>query len=258
MRARSMASCVMACVLTYRWGGLSASKFEELRQELMKEAMLPDTLRLQLTAVDGTDLVFTEVWESRSAADSFRNGRLALAARSVGAPVPPEPSGLELHRVLGPAGRPTAAASRRVLVVANQSIGNPDLEQKMRRMAASGPCVFHLLVPAGPLSPPTAEQDLEDPTLRDQLYQGAWEQARKLLDEHLNDLRIRGLDVTGEVGMADVVQAVRGLIDRRRFDEVILSTLPAGVSRWLGMDVPSRLRRLLDIPLTIITAESPD
>ena len=38
-------------------------------------------------------------------------------------------------------------------------------------------------------------------------------------------------------------------------DAVIVSTLPAGVSRWLKMDLPSRIDRMTDAPVTTIEAE---
>lgn len=39
-------------------------------------------------------------------------------------------------------------------------------------------------------------------------------------------------------------------------DEVIVSTLPMGMSRWLGEDVPSRLRDSVPVPVTVVTQES--
>ena len=41
------------------------------------------------------------------------------------------------------------------------------------------------------------------------------------------------------------------------FDEIILSTLPAGVSKWLGRDLPSRVRRSFPLPLTHLIEEPP-
>lgn len=246
----------MAVTLTTRWVGLAPEDYERLRQELMKEAPVPEALRLQIAAVSGADLVVTEVWESHRTAEEFRSGPLSRALRRAGIDAPESPEVLEVHRVLGPAGRPTARTSRRVLVVANQTLGSPVLEAELRRQAAAGPCVFHLLVPATPSgAPDVTGAGLEDPFLQDQLMQASLEQARQLLDEHLDALRRSGIDATGEVGLADPATAVRFLIGRRRFDEVILSTLPAGLSRWLGMDLPSRLRRTLEVPLTVLTPE---
>ena len=50
-----------------------------------------------------------------------------------------------------------------------------------------------------------------------------------------------------------------GLIVIEQPDELILSTLPAGISRWLGMDLPKRLTRITDVPITVvITERNPD
>ena len=51
-----------------------------------------------------------------------------------------------------------------------------------------------------------------------------------------------GAEADGEVGDRDPVMAVRDAMRGREVDEVIVSTLPKGMSRWLGEDVPSRLR----------------
>jgi hypothetical protein len=48
--------------------------------------------------------------------------------------------------------------------------------------------------------------------------------------------------------------AIEKTIAHRQFDEIILSMLPAGISRWLAMDLPHRVRRKTNIPLTVITA----
>jgi hypothetical protein len=47
---------------------------------------------------------------------------------------------------------------------------------------------------------------------------------------------------------------VHELFERERFDEVIVSTLPARVSRWLHRDLPSRVREL-GVPVTVVTAK---
>jgi hypothetical protein len=60
----------------------------------------------------------------------------------------------------------------------------------------------------------------------------------------------------GEVGCADPVAAAQDAIRAVAVDEVILSTLPSGVSRWLGQDVPARLRRAVSVPVTVVTAQN--
>ena len=65
-----------------------------------------------------------------------------------------------------------------------------------------------------------------------------------------------GAEADGEVGDRDPVMAVRDALRGREVDEVIVSTLPKGMSRWLGEDVPSRLRDSVPVPVTVVTQES--
>ena len=70
------------------------------------------------------------------------------------------------------------------------------------------------------------------------------------LDEALESMRAAGLDnVEGIVGDPDPVVAVMEAWDPMRFDEVVVSTLPTGSSRWLGLDLPHRLEKLTSVPV---------
>jgi GABA permease len=66
-------------------------------------------------------------------------------------------------------------------------------------------------------------------------------------------LRQIGATADGAVGDPDPVKAIEEVLVQRAFDEIILSTLPQGISRWLALDLPHRIRRRTDIPLTVIT-----
>ena len=88
----------------------------------------------------------------------------------------------------------------------------------------------------------------------------AWEEdesllaARERLRLILDWLRERGAEADGEIGDRDPVAAARDALRRRPADAVILSTLPTGRSRWIGQDVPGRLRAALRLPVQVITA----
>ena len=56
--------------------------------------------------------------------------------------------------------------------------------------------------------------------------------------------------VDGEIGNPDPVQAVRDTFERFSADEIIVCTLPHALSQWLRRDVPARLRKATDIPIT--------
>jgi MFS transporter, DHA1 family, multidrug resistance protein len=80
--------------------------------------------------------------------------------------------------------------------------------------------------------------------------------AKSSLATELHRLREIGATADGAVSDADPITAIRKALAQRRFDEIILSTLPPGVSRWLARDLPRRVRRRTGVPLTVITAPS--
>jgi hypothetical protein len=55
------------------------------------------------------------------------------------------------------------------------------------------------------------------------------------------------------VGDQDPMKAIEKTVAEHRFDEIILSIMPPGVSRWLALDLPHRVRRRTDVPLTVLT-----
>jgi hypothetical protein len=173
---------------------------------------------------------------------------------------------------------------RRYLVVANQTLGGEELWGAIRERIAGGDCHFHLLVPATPagqldpgftaeaarpagggsgeagdegLDRRTARQLLED-ELDDAEARESGEDlgrrlARQRMRHQLDRMRELGASVSGEIGVADPVDAVRVVLHRWEFDEVILSTLPGRRSRWLAADLPTKIRRGFKLPVTQIT-----
>jgi hypothetical protein len=68
-------------------------------------------------------------------------------------------------------------------------------------------------------------------------------------------MREAGLEnVEGKVGDPDPVVAVMDMWDPMKFDEIIVSTLPTGSSRWLGLDLPHRLEKLTSVPVTHVVS----
>jgi GABA permease len=129
------------------------------------------------------------------------------------------------------------------LVVANQTLGGAHLFEELRRRVDSGPCRFHVVVPA------TFTPDSWTHTL---------EQARTIAFERLQEALDRfeqlGVEVDGEVGDERPLDAMQDALRRWPCDEIILSTLPSGASRWLKMDLVSRASRTLPIPVTHVEA----
>jgi hypothetical protein len=132
----------------------------------------------------------------------------------------------------------------RVLVVAHRTAATPALLNAVRERAARGPCAFTLLVPNiahGLHRIVDAEDQGEDAA------QGVLALALPLLEE------AAGGHVEGMVGDPEPLNAVQDAVNLRGFDEIIVSTLPVRVSRWLHLDLPSKIGGL-GLPVTTITA----
>jgi hypothetical protein len=67
--------------------------------------------------------------------------------------------------------------------------------------------------------------------------------------------RSEGLDVAeGKVGDPDPVAATEDAVNFGSFDEIIVSTLPKHVSKWLKLDLPHRVERKCGLPVTHVEA----
>jgi hypothetical protein len=78
--------------------------------------------------------------------------------------------------------------------------------------------------------------------------------ARERLDRALARFRALQADVDGEVGDRNPILAIEDAMLHREFDEIILSTLPPGISRWLKLDLPSRVAGHFSLPVTHLVA----
>jgi hypothetical protein len=131
----------------------------------------------------------------------------------------------------------------RVLVVAHKTAATPPLLDAIRARALLSPCLFTLLVP-------NATHGLHK--VVDPEDQGASE-ASTVLDQALPVVsEAAGTPVEGIVGDPDPVAAVQDALNLRGFDEVIISTLSPRISRWLRLDLPSKVAGM-GLPVTIVT-----
>lgn len=133
----------------------------------------------------------------------------------------------------------------RVLIVAHRTAATPALIEAVSERARRGPASFTLLVPR-------ASHGLHrvvDP--EDQ----ADDEARQALDRALPLLsEAAGSRVEGLIGDPAPLTAVEDAVNLHGFDEVIVSTLPVRVSRWLKLDLPSKISGL-GLPVTTVTAQ---
>jgi hypothetical protein len=132
----------------------------------------------------------------------------------------------------------------RILVVANRTAATPALINAVRERAAKGAASFTLLVPN------TAHglHKLVDPEDQGQSEaEQTLELALPLLEE------AAGGPVEGMVGDPEPLAAIQDAINIHGFDEIIISTLPSRVSKWLKLDLPSKAAGL-GLPVTTVTA----
>jgi len=123
----------------------------------------------------------------------------------------------------------------RVLLVANRTATDQPLIDAVESRSRDGDVVFHLVVPATP----EGLHRVVDPEVAGR------EAAGERLGRALPLLsRAAGREVTGHVGDADPLAAVTDALNLRGFDEIVISTLPWRMSRWLRVDLPSKLRGL--------------
>ncbi len=132
---------------------------------------------------------------------------------------------------------------RHYLVVANQTLGGAQLLDAVEERMRAGECAFHVVVPASRPHGTAVWTEGE-----------AKAHAAEQLETALRRFREVGAQVTGEVGDPSPVAAATDALLGHDFDEILVSTLPLGVSRWLRQDVVHRLRRAQSLPVVHIEA----
>jgi hypothetical protein len=127
---------------------------------------------------------------------------------------------------------------RQVLVVANVTAGSQTLLSTLRERAEREPTTIRLIVPATPSRDGRAA-------------------AKKTVEDAIAQLRAAGLEADGAIGPSDPLTATIEAWDPRQFDEIIVSTLPVGISKWLHAGLPERIARLTGAPVTHVVSEPP-
>ena len=128
--------------------------------------------------------------------------------------------------------------------MANKTAATPALLQAVRERAARGGCTFALLVP----NAPHGLHKVVDPQDQDKTEaEHVLELALPLLED------AAGARVEGLVGDPEPLAAIQDAIHLHGFDEIIISTLPTRVSKWLKLDLPHKAAGL-GLPVTTVTA----
>jgi hypothetical protein len=131
-----------------------------------------------------------------------------------------------------------------VLVMANRTAESPELLEALKARAAEGECEFTLLVPATPHGIAWAAD----------MHAGG-EEAEQHRKAFIDELREEGLDVReAKVGDPDPLAALQDECNATGYDEVIVSTLPLHVSKWLRIDLPRKARAATGLPVRHVVA----
>lgn len=158
------------------------------------------------------------------------------------------------------------------LIVANQTLGGEKLAQTVRERIERGDSSFYVLVPMtlphhetgwlggylpyeGMSAAEAQARIAEDNRRQKEMADGARRLAEQRLVQMTEAIQSAGGRADGTVCDADPLADVKELLAQRSYTEVIISTLPARLSRWLKMDLPSRVARVSSSPVTTIEAE---
>jgi GABA permease len=134
---------------------------------------------------------------------------------------------------------------KRLLVVANETVGGPELLDELKRHARGRRTEVLVVIPAlnSPLKHWVSDED------------GARAAAGERLEASLAAMRAAGLKARGEVGDSDPLQAIDDALRTFAPDELVISTHPEGRSNWLERGVVEGARERFDLPVTHVVVD---
>ena len=194
--------------------------------------------RFLLVSIGAAALIVVASWINRWLGFAVFLALVALGVWAYTRMRGPAPPKEQIH----PDGPPD---QRRVLVVANETVGGGELMDALGEIALAGQARFHAVAPALNSRLKTWTSD-EDP---------ARAAAQQRLDSTLMRFRDVGIEADGEVGDVDPLVAVQDAVRRFRPTEIVVSTHPEGRSNWLERGVVAALRDRYDIPVTHVVVD---
>jgi nucleotide-binding universal stress UspA family protein len=134
---------------------------------------------------------------------------------------------------------------RRILVVANETVGGARLREEIRSRSEGYEEQVFVVCPAlnSPLRHWASDED------------GARVQAQQRLNTSLARLREAGVDAKGEIGDAEPLQAMEDALRLFGADEIIISTHPEGRSHWLEKGIVEGARERFAVPITHVVVD---
>ena len=148
-------------------------------------------------------------------------------------------------RVLSPTRAHTAEDERRILVVANETVGGETLRDAIRRRSEGSRAKVLVVSPA--LNTPLKHWVSDDDQARNA--------AQERLDRSLARLMEAGIEARGEIGDGEPLQAIEDALRTFGADEIIISTHPEGRSNWLERGVVSGARERFAVPITHVVVD---
>jgi hypothetical protein len=141
--------------------------------------------------------------------------------------------------------RRSAPGERRILVIANETVGGETLREEIRRRAEGYDERVRVICPTLLSRVRYIASDSD----------AARAKAQERLDHSLSSLREVGVNCEGEVGEADPLQAIEDALRTFGADEIIISTHPEGRSLWLERGVVEAARARFDVPITHVVVD---
>ena len=124
----------------------------------------------------------------------------------------------------------------KLLVIANQTVDSPELLEALQTRASRGPIEVTLVAPS---------------------RREPGDQTAQRLERAVHALAEAGIPAEGMRGDPDPMLALADVWDPRRFDEVVVATLPGAISRWLAVGLPQRVARFTGAQVTHVVARAP-
>jgi hypothetical protein len=134
---------------------------------------------------------------------------------------------------------------RRILVVANETVGGERLREEIRSRSEGFDEQVFVVCPAlnSPLRHWASDED------------GARVLAQERLNTSLSRLRAAGVDAKGEIGDGEPLQAMEDALRLFGADEIIISTHPEGRSHWLEKGIVDAARQRFAVPITHVVVD---
>ncbi|HEX8741582.1 MAG TPA: hypothetical protein VF712_00470, partial [Thermoleophilaceae bacterium] len=202
------------------------AQLREIGIEAEGEVMDPDPFAATTDAVDhfeADEIIISTHPETRSG--WLRKALVDRVKDATGLPVEHVVVDLDAER----------ADTRRVLVVANQTVGGDPLIEKIRAESEETPSTFVVILPQG--------------------ESGEHGDAHERLAHTLKRLQDEGIEAVGQVMDPDPFTAVQNALQFYPADEIIISTFPETRSGWMRADLIERVQRITSKPVEHVVVE---